>query len=63
MCINLCKQLNCCVLDTFPGISPAAALVYDDYNGMFYTRIGIVISGTTESAMPWVYCYLTVMLN
>ena len=46
-------------------LSAAAALVYDDYNGSYvlYSSIGPVISGPAESAMPRVYCYLSMMLN
>ena len=43
----------------------SAAVVYGNelWWYVLYSRVGPVILGPVESAMPWVYCYLPMMLN
>ena len=56
-----CKML-------YYNITLSAAADYGKFlmncNGMYlYSRVGPVILSPAESAMPWVYCYLPMMLN
>ena len=43
----------------------ATAAVVMNCNGMYYwaSRVGPVVLGPAEMAVPWIYCYLPMMLN
>ena len=41
-------------------LSAGAGYSLISYTGMYYT---LVILGPTENTMPWVYCYLPMMLK
>ena len=53
------------LLVQYYSVISCCGINYDNYNGMYvlYTRIGPIILGLAESAMPWVYCYLPMMLD